>query len=277
MKNKLSIGEFAKLRNVTTETLRHYDRIGLLKPTEVDPKTGYRYYSILQFEELGTIKELRQLGMSIDEIKQYFDNRNLKQSVSILRGKHVKLQKRIKELQQLEENINEKIKYLEDISQVTNFDAIVIKDIEEREILTFDRPIKNQVELSYACIELENELKEIAPVLASNRYGALIKQKDIELNKYTESIGVFLFIKDKENIDKNYIKKIDAGKYACKYFKGNYWDIEVNLKKVIDYVDKHGYKMCGDVLRIEQIDISVTDKREEELFEIQVPVRKVNN
>lgn len=42
----LSISELAKLRQVTTETLRYYDRIGLLKPVYVDPETNYRYYSI---------------------------------------------------------------------------------------------------------------------------------------------------------------------------------------------------------------------------------------
>ncbi|MEH7531769.1 MerR family DNA-binding transcriptional regulator, partial [Priestia megaterium] len=46
----------AKLRGVTTETLRHYDRIGLFKPFYVDENTGYRYYSIFQYEVLGTIK-----------------------------------------------------------------------------------------------------------------------------------------------------------------------------------------------------------------------------
>lgn len=55
LKDKLTIGEFAKLRNITTETLRHYDRIGLVKPVKVDPDTGYRYYSILQYEKIGTI------------------------------------------------------------------------------------------------------------------------------------------------------------------------------------------------------------------------------
>ncbi len=274
MKNKLSIGEFAELRNITTETLRHYDRIGLLKPIEVDPKTGYRYYSILQYEKLGTIKELRQLGMSIDEIKKYFNNRNLKQSVNILKDKHDELRKKIKELQQLEESISEKIKHLEDISKVSDFEGIVIKEIEEREIVTFNKSIKNEIDLSYACLELENALKEISPILASNRYGAIIKQKDIELNKYTESIVMFLFIKDKKNINENYIKKITKGTYACMYYKGSIWDIEVNLKNMILYIEKEGYRVCGDVLQIVQIDISVTDKSEEVLFEIQIPIKK---
>ena len=40
----LKIGEFAKLNNVTTKMLRHYDEIGLLKPACIDESTGYRSY-----------------------------------------------------------------------------------------------------------------------------------------------------------------------------------------------------------------------------------------
>ena len=61
MQDIISITEMAKLRKITTETLRHYDRIGLLAPAY----TGYRYYSITQYEKLGTIRELKNLGMSL--------------------------------------------------------------------------------------------------------------------------------------------------------------------------------------------------------------------
>ena len=46
----LSISEMARLRKVTTETLRHYDRIGLFTPSYISPDTGYRYYSFMQYE-----------------------------------------------------------------------------------------------------------------------------------------------------------------------------------------------------------------------------------
>ncbi len=72
MKYKLSIGEFAKLKNVTTEALRHYDRVDLLKPSETDPETGYRYYYITQSEKLAIIIELKMLGFSIEEMKAFF-------------------------------------------------------------------------------------------------------------------------------------------------------------------------------------------------------------
>lgn len=61
-RDMLSISEMAKLRQITPETLRHYDRIGLFRPSYIDPESGYRYYSITQYEDLGTIVELRQLG-----------------------------------------------------------------------------------------------------------------------------------------------------------------------------------------------------------------------
>lgn len=274
MKEKLSIGEFAKLRNITTETLRYYDRINLLKPIKVDPKTGYRYYSILQYEELGTIKELRQLGMSIDEIKKYFNDRNLKQSVDILKYKHEELKNKIKELQQLDKNITEKINHLENISKISNLEDIVIKEIKERKIITFDKSLNNEIELSYECLQLENSLKEIAPIVGSNRYGTIRKEENIKFNKHTKSIVMFIFIKDKENINEIYIKKIPKGTYACMYYKGNVWNIDFNLKKIIEYIEKKNYRVCGDIIQIIQIDVSVTDQSEEELFEIQIPIKK---
>lgn len=50
------IGEMAKLFHMSMSTLRHYERLGLLKPEKVDEKTGYRYYSVRQFEALNTVR-----------------------------------------------------------------------------------------------------------------------------------------------------------------------------------------------------------------------------
>ncbi len=39
------IGVFSRLARVSVKALRHYDRLGLLRPARTDPLTGYRYYS----------------------------------------------------------------------------------------------------------------------------------------------------------------------------------------------------------------------------------------
>lgn len=45
MKQYFTIGEAAKAVRTTAETLRHYDRIGLVKPSRTDEWTNYRYYT----------------------------------------------------------------------------------------------------------------------------------------------------------------------------------------------------------------------------------------
>lgn len=67
-KTKLKIGEFSQMMQVTVKTLRHYEQKGLLKPDEVDEWTGYRYYTVEQMQKLNSIRELQQLGFSLDEI-----------------------------------------------------------------------------------------------------------------------------------------------------------------------------------------------------------------
>ena len=65
-----SIGEFARLGTVSVRTLRHYDEIGLLLPAAVDPRTGYRCYSPAQIRQLHRIIALKELGLSLGQVKQ---------------------------------------------------------------------------------------------------------------------------------------------------------------------------------------------------------------
>lgn len=66
------IGDFSRLTLVTVKALRHYDRLGLLKPAEVDPATGYRFYTSAQLPQLNRILALKELGFSLDQIGHLF-------------------------------------------------------------------------------------------------------------------------------------------------------------------------------------------------------------
>jgi DNA-binding transcriptional MerR regulator len=69
-----SIGEFSRINRITPKTLRHYDRIGLLKPVKVDDWTGYRYYSARQLPRIRRILMLRDFGFSLKEIREAVEN-----------------------------------------------------------------------------------------------------------------------------------------------------------------------------------------------------------
>ena len=62
------IGEFSKMSKTTIKALRYYDEIGLLKPEETDKFTSHRFYSTQQLFRLHRIQELRQVGLSINEV-----------------------------------------------------------------------------------------------------------------------------------------------------------------------------------------------------------------
>lgn len=65
----ITIQGFAKLCGCSAQSLRYYDRIGLLKPAKVDERTGYRYYEEEQSLLFLKIKNLQQAAFSIEEIK----------------------------------------------------------------------------------------------------------------------------------------------------------------------------------------------------------------
>jgi DNA-binding transcriptional MerR regulator len=67
--SRLTIGEFSKLCRLTIVALRHYDRIGLLTPAEIDAATGYRYYHPDQIAVALRIGLLRSLDVSIAELR----------------------------------------------------------------------------------------------------------------------------------------------------------------------------------------------------------------
>ena len=66
----IGIGDFARATHLTIKTLRHYHRIGLLEPAEVDEITGYRRYGTDQIRQALIISRFRKLDMPLDTIHE---------------------------------------------------------------------------------------------------------------------------------------------------------------------------------------------------------------
>ena len=114
---KYKISEFSKLVNVPVKTLRYYDEIGLFKPEEVDIFSNYRYYLDTQVKDILLIKELKEAGFLLSEIKQNWNNWNdfilLKQKEKIYLERQ-QLNKKIKKIDELRTRIKDGIIYDEE-------------------------------------------------------------------------------------------------------------------------------------------------------------------
>ncbi len=69
MPASLSIGDFSRATQLSIKTLRHYHRLGLLEPSEVDSGTGYRRYATDQIPGAQVIRRFRALDMPLDQIR----------------------------------------------------------------------------------------------------------------------------------------------------------------------------------------------------------------
>jgi len=73
---RYTIGETAKICNLTTQQLRYYDQQGILSPNYRDKNTGYRYYTENQFPILVFLYDLKQIGLSNESIRSLMAHRD---------------------------------------------------------------------------------------------------------------------------------------------------------------------------------------------------------
>ncbi len=90
------IGDFARHGRVSIRMLRHYDSIGLLRPAEVDPATGYRSYEAAQLSRLNRIVALKDLGFTLQQVQDMIEDRiDPDELRGMLRLRRAELQSRI--------------------------------------------------------------------------------------------------------------------------------------------------------------------------------------
>lgn len=99
MKNYFSVGDAAKAAHMTKETLRHYDRIGLVKPSKKDEWTKYRYYTEQDIVRLNTVKALQMMDLPLQEIKQVLEYDDLEEIVDFLAQAEKKADEKIAAIQ----------------------------------------------------------------------------------------------------------------------------------------------------------------------------------
>lgn len=69
-----SIGEVAKAAGITRKTILNYETKGLITPDKKDGSTGNRYYTIDTFTKVRTIRILQNLGLTLNEISEYYNS-----------------------------------------------------------------------------------------------------------------------------------------------------------------------------------------------------------
>lgn len=136
MKPYLTISEFAGLRNVNINSLRYYEKLGLLAPAYVDPQTKYRYYLPEQIVVLDMIILATRLGMPLKKLKTYMNADGIMDNKSLLDEYRRILSERIAELQRGLDAIQFTLNNIEQNLTVDNEKGLYEREIGERHLLT---------------------------------------------------------------------------------------------------------------------------------------------
>lgn len=275
MKKLFSVSEMSKIVDIPTNTLKYYDRIDLFKPAVVNEKSLYRYYTQEQIYTLVLIKDLRALNMSIQEIRDYLDNRNVNKSLDILQAKLTDIDERIAALTRVRVNLKGKIDLLKINNSIRyETDELTIKRLPERVALSYGVCIKNDDDKYFASRQLEKTITEKLPGIICCTHGAFIPEAEMKQRRLLETAVAFVFITNQDY--NNYAGtsvQIPASRYLCGYYAGKMWDRAECLNRMLDYIDEQGWHITGDALQINYIDDNLTDHTSEFLYEIQIPIK----
>lgn len=272
-RKKYRIGQFAKIKDIDAQTLRYYDRIGLLTPEIIDENNGYRYYSEKQFIDSDRIKFYKQIGMSLEEIKHFKDLSNMKEVLGVMQKKHQVFEEELKRVQIIFNNINRIVKSLEQAEDI-NPESISIRASDN--FYCVGGINKIIVDL----IDFERELYEITkiyPKYASigNNFG-IISAYDIALldgktKNNTALKQLFLRIDQQFSDDEN-VQHIQLGKCVVTYSRQAKLLEEESIERLKHYIKTNKLLPKDKIYVVPIINRFIIENPEDYLYEVLVPV-----
>ncbi|MEG0286290.1 MAG: MerR family transcriptional regulator [Vagococcus sp.] len=284
MNDLIKIGEFAKLNHISIQTLRYYEKIGLIEPIKIDELTNYRYYNLMQSAILDMILFLKDLDFSLIEIKDILEKQD---NVDFLQEKLLEQQV---ELEKKSSAIQIKISQMELFreatsiyeNQTTSRDLQVIK-LPDRPIIKYRIP-KNIYQMTpeeyeYYLRDFKLFLSEKYPNVPScSRIGSLMDRSLFYTESiYSDELFVFFSNPSKKRDKTTQIKAIDClkgGYYAVAYCDDFAKEAEM-IHEFRDKIKKQGLEITGNYICEIIYEVPKLHQAKRNMFiRMQVPVRK---
>lgn len=223
-KNLFSIGEIAKAVGITRKIILNYEAKGLIQPDKKDGSTGNRYYTIDTFTQIRTIRVFQNLGLSLDEIREYFNDTS-------------DLQPTIKRLETMRDKLNLTIEKLKERTLKTN-DTI-------KEITIEPQTVYCRTYHSPTIAERTVVLRETA-LEAMRAYGTDTTRRMYFIEyplQDTDEISYAVAVPPESKGE--YIVNIPSFRAISLYHHGAYEDIPATRERLLSYAKQQKLKILG--------------------------------
>ena len=251
----LRIGEFAWLSQVTVETLRHYDRIGLLKPVHLDPWTGYRHYSLDQLPRLNRILALKDLGLPLKEIAWMLDQDASADEVRrILEVKHNDLKEQIRKAQVRLARVEARLRQIDMEGKMPDFE-VLLKTVEDQWIASaretnssWDQDVVGPT-LTRMFEEVEEHIRShdvdwAGPGIALYHEAQFVdsgvrREEDLDVEAAAPIAGP---IPESERVK---VRRLPKAEVAYAVHHGSFSGLPLAKRAVFSWIEDNGYRRTG--------------------------------
>ena len=272
---KLSIGQMAELNHVSEQTLRLYDKEGLLVPRCVDPVTGYRYYHIIQSAKLDLIQNMKVYGMTLRQIRSFLDSNDPAALRALLTEQADSIEERIRQLRRSQSAITRTLDNYRRYEAMPRNGEIFLEYIPERRIFRYSCDVNyfDQDESGYEYMLRQMKTNLVAnnmPLSYFTNIGTIIRREHLVPDALFSN-EVFLFVDEDDSSQA--METLPAASYLCLCSDESSMEA-ANVRRLLDYVQTRGCEIAGDYICEVVVDFPMLDfDRRRMFYKAQIPVR----
>lgn len=269
-KDLYQIGEVARLFHLSISLLRHYDKTGLVTPEYTDPDTGYRYYSLRQFECLNTIRYLRALDMPLEEIADFLHNRDTGRIQELLSKQLVQVHKKQQELAVIEHQIKNRLNQIQGALSAHPGEIFLEKKAPLK-LVCMKKQLnpENYLDLEYSIREMEQGNSPASIFLG--KVGVGLFYESLKAHRFKPYDFVFIILEEDDPI-KGQVIHIPEITWAVIRFHGSHEQAPGFYEKLLTYFKDEGLAPKSFALEMTLIDYGLTHDQSQFITEIQIPL-----
>lgn len=268
MKDYYKINEISKLYGIGVDSLRYYEKLGILKPKR--DLNGYRLYSLKDIYKLNIISDLRKLDFSMKQIKGYLEHQSIDNTLALLQEEEEYITEQVKRLKQRKQIIKERMLALKEADGIKP-DIYRVKNLKGRPCVRLKEHITRDEEMDFVVKKLHRKHEGKIRDFGNQAIGATFDIKDMKQGIPSGYHNVFFIL---ESTADQYDFLIPEGRYLSCYYRGEYLKSTGCVKNLLAYARENGYEVAGEPFEIYVIDNRETMQNEEFLTEIQVRINE---
>lgn len=271
MKPRFTTGELARLHGISKQTLIFYDKAGVFCPREIDPHNGYRYYAADQLEMLDHILMLKDMGMSLQEIRSFLALPDTADAVQVMRQQQQLLRERQTRLREAIARLDRKLETIEALQGAAPGEVTCVT---LPAVPLAVRPVEAPGDAVATDIALKTLLREVSERRMPFVYqmGTRISPEAMQRKECTRAFEVFFPLQ--KRCRDSLCHERPAGTYLRCVHSGPYADVGETYVAMLTFMEQHHLHLTGGSYEYCVLDSMTVRTPEAYQTEILLPVEE---